>query len=65
MLILKRRTNETVVIDKDIKITVLGVRGNKIILGINAPQEISVHRQEIYERIQQEKIENKKKLSFS
>lgn len=51
MLILTRRIGETVVIGDDVDITVLGVRGNQVRLGVKAPREVSVHREEIYERI--------------
>lgn len=54
MLILTRRVGETVCIGDQVTITVLGVKGNQTRVGINAPKEISVHRQEIYERIQRE-----------
>ena len=55
MLILTRRLGEKVVIGDDIYITLLGVRGSQARVGINAPKEVSVHREEIYHRIQQEK----------
>ena len=55
MLILTRRAGESVIIGDDVKITVLAVKGNQIRLGIDAPRDVSVHREEIYERIQNEK----------
>ena len=54
MLILTRRVGETVMIGKDITCTVLGVKGNQVRLGINAPKDIAVHREEVYVRIQNE-----------
>ncbi len=51
MLILTRRISESVIIGDDVKITVLGVKGSQVRLGIDAPKDVSVHREEIYERI--------------
>jgi len=54
MLVLSRRLDETLIIGDDIKITVLGIAGNQVRIGISAPKEISVHREEVYLRIKQE-----------
>jgi carbon storage regulator len=54
MLVLSRRLGETIVIGDDIRVTVLGITGNKVRLGIAAPREVDVHRLEIYERILEE-----------
>ncbi|MES2826004.1 MAG: carbon storage regulator CsrA [Pseudomonadota bacterium] len=55
MLILTRRIGETIIIGDDVNITVLGVQGNQVRLGVNAPKETPVHREEIYNKIQNEK----------
>lgn len=57
MLILTRRVDEALVIGEEIKITVLGIRGNQIRLGVDAPKEVAVHRHEIQERINAAKKE--------
>jgi len=54
MLILTRRIGETVIVGDNIKITVLGVKGHQIRLGIDAPKDVSVHREEIYNKIKTE-----------
>lgn len=58
MLILTRRVGETLVIGDEVTVTVLGVKGNQVRIGVNAPREVSVHRQEIYDRIKQEQADS-------
>ena len=56
MLVLSRKKDEVIVIGDDIKIAVVDICGNKVRLGITAPRTVSVHRKEVYEAIQYEKI---------
>jgi len=58
MLILTRRVGETLMIGDDVSVTVLGVKGNQVRIGVNAPREVAVHREEIYERIKHENDQN-------
>lgn len=58
MLILTRRVGETVMIGQDVTTTVLGVKGNQVRIGINAPKSVAVHREEIFERIKRERQES-------
>ncbi len=57
MLVLTRRLNETLVIGSDITVTVLGVRGNQVRIGVNAPPNVAVHREEIFEKIGAERVD--------
>ncbi|HSQ70219.1 MAG TPA: carbon storage regulator CsrA [Steroidobacteraceae bacterium] len=54
MLILTRRVGETVMIGNEVTVTVLGVKGNQVRIGVNAPRDVAVHREEIFERIKRE-----------
>ncbi|MFV0275876.1 MAG: carbon storage regulator CsrA [Parahaliea sp.] len=54
MLILTRRVGETLMVGDDITVTVLGVKGNQVRIGVNAPRDVAVHREEIYNRIQED-----------
>ena len=57
MLILTRRVSESLMIGDEVTITVLGVKGNQVRIGVNAPREVAVHREEIYERIKREQAD--------
>ena len=57
MLILTRRVGETLMIGNDVSVTVLGVKGNQVRIGVNAPKDIAVHREEIFERIKSKQAE--------
>jgi carbon storage regulator len=54
MLILTRRVGEVVMIGNDVTVTVLGIKGNQVRIGVNAPRDVAVHREEIFERIKRE-----------
>jgi carbon storage regulator len=61
MLILTRRVGETIMIGDNVTVTVLGVKGNQVRVGVNAPKEVAVHREEIYERIKREESDGGKR----
>lgn len=58
MLILTRRVGETLMVGDEVTVTVLGVKGNQVRIGVNAPRDIAVHREEIYERIKREQTQH-------
>ena len=64
MLILTRRVGETLMIGDEVTVTVLGVKGNQVRIGVNAPKSVSVHREEIFERIKNERASTQNSFSI-
>jgi len=64
MLVLGRGVGQTIIIGDEVAITILGVKGNQVRIGVNAPKEVPVHREEIFERVQLEKAADLPKLSL-
>ena len=63
MLVLSRKKNESIVINDDITIVVIEIRGDKVRLGVEAPKEVSVHRREVFDAINRNKLETRKKAT--
>lgn len=62
MLILTRRVGETLMVGDDVTVTVLGVKGNQVRIGVNAPKDVQVHREEIYRRVLQERQDDEQEV---
>ena len=65
MLVLSRRENESIIINSDIEVTILRIRGNRVRLGVKAPRDVAVHRREVYEAIQCVDAENDRQFNKS